>query len=188
MKLGRQISIFLLATAIVAGWCGRGRAGSLTNGLLCHLTFDNNYKDDSGNGINGTAVGAPVFVPGKIGSGAVSVTTLHDSSEIDYVSLGYPPQLQFDGSENFSVSFWTSYTNQYDDPPFISNKNWNSSGNVGWGIFTQNGGNFRVNVTGDGGARRAPRPRRLSGMANGTISLSSLTAVLPLASMLTAAW
>ena len=91
---------------------------------------------------------------GKIGAGAVSLTTLQDGSEIDYVSLGYPTQLQFDGAENFSISFWTSYTNQFDDPPFISNKNWSSSDNIGWGIFTQNGGNFRVNVTGDGGGAK----------------------------------
>ncbi len=137
--------------ALLAGWHGESSAGNLTNGLLCHLTFDNNYNDDSGNALNGTPVGTPTFVPGKIGSGAVSVTTLKDGSEIDYVTLGYPSLLQFDTTENFSVSFWTSYTNQVDDPPFISNKNWSSSGNVGWGIFTQNGGNFRVNVRGDGG-------------------------------------
>ena len=154
IKFGNKASTCLLVTALVAGWCNGGRAGNLTNGLLCHLTFDNNYNDDSGNGINGTPSGTPTFVAGKIGSGAVSFTTLADGSEIDYVTLGYPAQLQFDGSENFSVSFWTSYTNQYDDPPFISNKNWSSSGNLGWGIFTQNGGNFRVNVMGDGGGAK----------------------------------
>lgn len=144
----------LLAAALIAGGCSVGLAGNLTNGLVCHLTFDNNYNDDSGNGINGTPNGTPTFVAGKIGAGAVSLTTLQDGSEIDYVSLGYPTQLQFDGAENFSISFWTSYTNQFDDPPFISNKNWSSSDNIGWGIFTQNGGNFRVNVTGDGGGAK----------------------------------
>ena len=43
---------------------------------------------------------------------------------------------------------WVNYTNQVDDPPFLSNKDWASSDNRGWGIFTQGGGNFRVNVTG----------------------------------------
>jgi len=154
MKLSHRLSTCLLAAAVAAGWGNPSQASSLTNGLLCHLTFDNNYNDDSGNQINGTPMGTPTFVSGKIGSGAVSVTTLKDASEIDYVTLGYPPQLQFDGSESFSVSFWTSYTNQVDDPPFISNKNWGSSGNIGWGVFTQSGGNFRVNVTGDGGGSK----------------------------------
>ena len=154
MEFGHKTITCILVTALVAGWCRGGHASTLTNGLLCHLTFDNNYTDDSGNSINGTPSGTPAFVAGKIGSGAVSFTTLQDGSEIDYVSLGYPPQLQFDGSQNFSVSFWTSYTNQIDDPPFISNKNWSSSGNIGWGIFTQDGGNFRVNVMGDGGGTK----------------------------------
>jgi hypothetical protein len=122
MNMGHKTSTCLLATALVAGWCNGGHASTLTNSLLCHLTFDNNYNDDSGNSINGTPSGTPTFVAGKIGAGAVSLTTLQDASEIDYVSLGYPPQLQFDGSQSFSVSFWTSYTNQIDDPPFISNK------------------------------------------------------------------
>jgi len=153
-KFGTRTSACLLATVLFAGWLNIGRASHLTNGLLCHLTFDGNYKDDSGNGINGTPCGTPTFGAGKIGSGAVCFTTLHDGSEIDYVTLGYPQQLQFDGNVSFSVSFWTCYTNQYGDPPFISNKDWNSSGNLGWGIFTQNSGNFRVNVTGDGGGTK----------------------------------
>jgi hypothetical protein len=40
-----------------------------------------------------------------------------------------------------------------DDPPFISNKDWGSSGNPGWGIFTQNNGHYRANVTGTGGTK-----------------------------------
>ncbi len=58
------------------------------------------------------------------------------------------PDVQFDSSNDFSVSFWAEYTNQSDDLPFISNKDWNGSSDVGWGIFTQGGGNFRVNVAG----------------------------------------
>jgi hypothetical protein len=43
---------------------------------------------------------------------------------------------------------WVNYTNQSDDLPFISNKDWFASANQGWGIFSQSGGNFRLNVTG----------------------------------------
>lgn len=148
--LSPYIRLFSVA-AFVACW-GLSHGSTLTNGLLVHLTFDGDFTDDSGNQINGTAVGNPLFVPGFIGSGAVSLTTSKDASEIDYVTLGYPQQLMFDTSNSLSVSFWTSYTNQYDDPPFISNKNWESSGNQGWGIFTQNNGNFRVNVTDENGS------------------------------------
>ncbi len=44
-----------------------------------------------------------------------------------------------------------NYTNQSDDLPFICNKDWNSSSDAGWGVFTQGGGNYRVNVAGPNG-------------------------------------
>ena len=118
-----RLALALIVGALAA-CCGVSQGSTLTNDLLLHMTFDDtNYTDDSGNGINGTPVGNPQIVPGFIGAGAVSVTTLQNGSEFDYVSLGYPSQLQFDTTESFSISFWTSYTNQFDDPPFISNKN-----------------------------------------------------------------
>lgn len=129
----------------------------ITKDLVVHLTFDNTYANSRGNGVDGTAVGQPKFVTGKIGAGAIAVTTLKDGSSFNYVTLGSPSQLIF-GSVNdgtatdFSVSFWCSYTNQIDDPPFISNKDWMSSNNQGWGIFTQGGGNTRINVTDDTGS------------------------------------
>src|SRR5665213_1267265 len=147
-----RLALALLVGAFV-GHCTLSQGSTLTNGLLVHLSFDGNFNDDSGNQDNGTPVGNPLFVPGFIGSNAVSVTTLANGSEFDYVTLGYPTNLDFDSAESFSISFWTSYTNQMDDPPFISNKNWNSSGNQGWGIFTQNSGDFRVNVTDQSGGR-----------------------------------
>ncbi len=128
----------------------------ITDQLVVHLPFDNAYTNSRNNGIDGTAVGSPTFAAGKLGE-AVVLTTLKDSSVINYVTLGSPPELDFgsvrDGTAvNFSISFWCNYTNQVDDPPFISNKNWNSSNNQGWGIFTQGGGNFRVNITDDTGS------------------------------------
>src|ERR1041385_8300825 len=146
--------IQLLCLAVLAVGLPLRSQAQVTNGLAVHLTFDGNYNDTSGNGINGTAVGGPTFVAGQIGQ-AVSVTTLKDGSEFDYVTLGYPDLLKFSSNVDFTISFWANYTNSVDDPPFISNKNWNSSGNVGWGIFTQDGGNFRVNVTGDGGGKES---------------------------------
>ena len=138
----------LLGVAVVGALLSVSLQAQITNSLVVHLPFDNNYNDTSGNSLNGMAMGAPTFQPGILGQ-AVSLTTKMDGSEIDYVTLGYPPQLQFANNVDFSISFWTSYTNQVDDPPFISNKNWSSSGNPGWGIFTQNNGNFRLNVTDD---------------------------------------
>ncbi len=131
-------------------------SGPITNGLVAHLTFDGNFNDTSGRGNNATYAtnGAsadpnPTFVPGKLGQ-AFEYTTLIDGSKIDYATFGYPPDLMMN-TNSFSVSLWVNYTNQNDDLPFISNKNWNSSGNRGWGIFCQGGGNFRLNITGPNG-------------------------------------
>ncbi len=129
-------------------------AGPLTNSLVVHLTFDGNLNDTSGRGNNATyqyngasANTSPTFATGILGS-AFQVTTLVDSSDYEYATFGYPADLQFGATNDFSVSFWACYTNQSDDIPFISNKDWNSSSDPGWGIFSQSGGNYRINVTG----------------------------------------
>jgi hypothetical protein len=132
-------------------------SGPLTSNLVVHLPFDGNFNDTSGRGnnaayaTNGAAANpSPTFVPGKIGQ-AFEYTTTQDATSQEYATLGYPADLQLDDSIDFSVSLWANYTNQTDDLPFISNKDWDSSGNPGWGIFTQGGGNFRMNVTGPNG-------------------------------------
>jgi Concanavalin A-like lectin/glucanases superfamily/Immunoglobulin domain len=132
-------------------------AGPITSNLVAHLTFDDNLDDSSGrtnnatylfNGTNSSTT--PRYVPGFIGSGAFEYTTTEDRTRAEYASFGYPPDLQFGTNQNFSVSFWCKYsaTNQEGDVPFISNKDWNSSGDQGWGVFMQSGGNYRINVTG----------------------------------------
>jgi hypothetical protein len=126
--------------------------GIISNSLVVHLTFDGNYKDSSGRGNDANPVGTPTLVAGKFGQ-AMQFTTKQDGSEIDYASLGYPNDLKFGATVDFSISFWANYTQQVDDPPFISNKNWDSSGNPGWGVFTQGNGHFRVNSTGTGGTK-----------------------------------
>ena len=129
-------------------------SGALSNSLVVHLTFDGNFTDTSGRtnnaayaiyGTNAPAV--PRFAQGKLGQ-AFEYTTTSDRSDVEYATLGYPTDLQFGDSTDFSVSFWANYTNQADDLAFIANKDWDSSSNPGWGIFTQGGGNFRINVTG----------------------------------------
>jgi len=127
---------------------------SITNDLVVHLPFDGNFSDTSGrgnnatyahNGVNGDV--NPVFVNGKIGQ-AFEYSVTNDASKFNYATLGYPNDLRFGADVPFTVSMWLNYTNQTDDPPFISNKDWASSGNPGWGIFTQSDGTFRVNITG----------------------------------------
>ena len=132
-------------------------AGPLASNLVVHLPFNGDFNDVSGRGNSASymAYGAnaqttPRFVPGKFGQ-AFEYTTTNDYSDIEYATLGYPVDLQFGATNDFSISFWCNYTNQGDDLPFISNKDWDSSSNLGWGIFTQTGGNYRMNVTGQNG-------------------------------------
>jgi phospholipase C len=128
--------------------------GPITSNLVVHLALDNNFNDTSGrgnhaayatNGVNANL--NPTFVPGKIGQ-AFQYTTQNDGTKFTYATLGYPNDLQFGVTNDWSVAMWVNYTNQSDDLPFISNKDWDASANQGWGIFTQSSGNFRINVTG----------------------------------------
>jgi len=136
------------AVAVLTVW-----SGPVTSNLVAHLTFDNNFTDTSGRGNNATYAinGAspsptPRFAPGLIGEAFEYTTTTNGN--IEYATFGYPPDLQFDSTNDWSVSFWANYTNQSDDLPFIGNKDWGGSGNEGWVITTQTGGNCRVNITG----------------------------------------
>ncbi len=87
---------------------------NVTNNLILHLKFDGDYNDASGQGNNGTAMGAPAFVPGKIGSQALHYSTMTDTgasggsvTNANYVTLGTPADLNFGASgASFSVSFW----------------------------------------------------------------------------------
>jgi hypothetical protein len=120
----------------------------VTDSLVAHIAFDGNYADSSGHGNNATPVNSPALVLGKIGQ-AMQFTTSKERanpSVTNYASFGYPTDLKFLNTD-FSLSFWISYTNQSDDLALISNTQWDSSGNPGWGIFSQGGGNFRIKAT-----------------------------------------
>ncbi|HZR18143.1 MAG TPA: LamG-like jellyroll fold domain-containing protein [Verrucomicrobiae bacterium] len=130
-------------------------SGSISNSLLAHLKFDGDYKDVSGNGTDGSAVGTPSFQTGLIGQ-AVHVTSSGSPADApatnNYVTFGTGPNLHF-GTNDFSVSFWAKVLSQNDDKPFISNKDWNSGNNPGWVISTEGGGT-KWNLKDDQSGRR----------------------------------
>ncbi len=70
----------------------------------------------------------------------------------DYLSLPQNDELNFGETEDFTVEFWIYTTASNSDPAIISNKNWNSGGNVGWGLFYR-GNDWKVNINGSGGSR-----------------------------------
>jgi hypothetical protein len=126
----------------------------ITDSLVGHYKFDSDYTDSSGHNNHATPINGPSLVTGKIGNAMQFTTSEGVVPDVtNFASLGYPPDLQFGCTVDYSVSLWVNITNQSDDLAFISNSQWDSSGNVGWGIFSQGGGNLRVKVTGTGGSK-----------------------------------
>jgi hypothetical protein len=110
-----------------------------TNGLVLHLKFDGNYSDSSGRGHNGTAVGAPTIVGGKIGTGALHFQTATDTgasggnvTEADYITLGNPADFSFGAGTDFTIAYWARLPagSTNGDLPFLCSAT-NSFGNLG---------------------------------------------------------
>jgi len=144
--------IFVLALSLGLVLGVQAQTRSITNQLVVHLTFDNTMNDNSGRGNNATynsANGlvthpaAPTYVTGKIGQ-AFQFNTTGDASLIEFASLGYPTDLRFGTNTDYSYAFWIYDIANNSDSAFMGCQNWNRSGNVGWAIYAQSGGNFRV--------------------------------------------
>lgn len=96
----------------------------VTNELVLHLPFDSGYSDTSGKHNNGTPVGTPSIVAGKVGAGALHYHTEGVSGNItttSYVELGSPSDLDFGPGDDFSVAFWVRFTGLSGDLPFLGN-------------------------------------------------------------------
>ena len=57
----------------------------------------------------------------------------------DYVILGTAADLNFGADQDFSISLWVQSSGTPDWGALISNKDWGSGGNVGWGLFDYQG-------------------------------------------------
>jgi hypothetical protein len=71
-----------------------------TDGLVAYYALENDANDSSGNGLDGTIVGDPVFVEGAVGMG------LQLDGVDDYVDLGNDPL--FDLTEQVTLSVWVN--------------------------------------------------------------------------------
>ncbi len=123
--------------------------GPISENLVVHLKFDGNLTDASGRGNHGSPVGTPAFEAGKVGPQAMHLTTSDD-----YVSLGTPADLNFGTGTDFSIAFWTKVVAWNSDPSFIGNKDWNSGGNPGYVLATDDDGHFQWNLAGPPGSRK----------------------------------
>ncbi len=104
--------------------------------LLARWPFDGNADEVTGNITGTNVVGSPGYVAGPYGVGqGISPTT------DDTITLAGPDELNFGSNKDFTVSFWFNVaTYPGFDATFISNKDWYSGGNVGWGVFCGYGG------------------------------------------------
>lgn len=123
-------------------------SGQLTQDLVVHLKFDDNADDSSGKGNNGSLVGGPTYVAGKIGK------AVHWAAEGDYVTLAAPADLNFGTNVDFSISLWIKATAWSGDPSIIGNKDWNSGGNQGYVVATDDDGHLQWNLAGPPGSRK----------------------------------
>lgn len=116
-------------------------SGAITNEMVAYMKFDGNTADSSGRGNNATAVGAPAFVTGKVGTGALQITTVQNGSSFNYATFGTPADLSFGATNDFTVALWAFIpTNSFKgDPALLGNKDWGSGSNPGFVIFTTGG-------------------------------------------------
>jgi hypothetical protein len=153
--MNTRFALLLSLTALGAVSLTHGAAPAgpdLSANLAAHYTFDGNFNDSSANGFHGTAVGAPGFGLGQVGSGALRVNSAQDGSSFNYVTAGTAPVASM-AEGDFTVSFWVQYSNAIGDPPFVSNKDWNSGNNVGVVIADGGSGVMKHNIRGTGGSR-----------------------------------
>ena len=94
-----------------------------TGNLVGWWKFDGNADDSSSSGIHGTAWGNPQYVSGQINSAMNFDGNTH-------VVLGTAFDLNFGDATDFSVALWVNTTGWQDDAALISNKDWNSGGNI----------------------------------------------------------
>lgn len=123
---------------------------TLNTDLVLHLRMDNDLSDYSGRDNNPIVVGNPTNVSGPIGGSAFFL------NEDDHLVLDQSDFL-FGTLTDFTVSMWIKSTGDSSDPTYISNKNWDASANVGWGIF-RNGSSLRCNYTPNEGGNTSHYP------------------------------
>jgi hypothetical protein len=138
-------------------------SGNLTYGLVGHYKFDGDFTDSSGNGNNGTGLNSPQFVPGQFGSAVLLADT--NAGFDQCVTLGYPPDMQFNYGDTFSVAWWVNYTTPCGDLPMIATAI-NSTYQPGWSFADSydddGGGNMEISFASSLGDFTAVGPYKIN--------------------------
>jgi hypothetical protein len=110
------------------------------------LQLDGNLQDSSGNHVTVTSQGSPTFVTGQVNQ------AIHFNGTQQYLNLGSTSNTNF-GTGDFTVSFWIRSSGVINDPPIITNKDWNNGANTGWAVVLQSDGSMKWNFTPAGQSR-----------------------------------
>ena len=138
-------------------------AQAITDDLVSYHRLEKNYKDTSGstNSHHGTVNKAPAFK----GAGAIGhcVEFRDQSSPNMSINLGDHADFDFGSNQDFTISIWFNRLGKMEnnndlgggstDATLISDKNWASGGNIGWGIFAASDGGVKFNIS-NGSTRR----------------------------------
>ncbi|HVV70606.1 MAG TPA: LamG domain-containing protein, partial [Verrucomicrobiae bacterium] len=118
----------------------------------------NDLTDSSGQMHDAVSNGAPTFVPGLIGPGSVQVSTVVGTSNYNFLSVPYSPDLAISTTDSFALSFWIQYTNTPDDLPMIGNaigstfqRGWvlaDKNGKLAWTLVDTNGSSVLASPAG----------------------------------------
>lgn len=122
-------------------WNFTTTAGSATS-LVVHLPFDSDMSDISGNkfdaSLGSTAIANVVFVTDPIRGKVIQFLAG------SYAQLPKHNLLRsVDVTDNFSINLWVKLAGTDSDPVIIGNKSWNSGGNPGWLLSTDNGQEYK---------------------------------------------
>eukprot|EP00584_Thalassiosira_punctigera_P006714 CAMPEP_0172541554 /NCGR_PEP_ID=MMETSP1067-20121228/12345_1 /TAXON_ID=265564 ORGANISM="Thalassiosira punctigera, Strain Tpunct2005C2" /NCGR_SAMPLE_ID=MMETSP1067 /ASSEMBLY_ACC=CAM_ASM_000444 /LENGTH=1422 /DNA_ID=CAMNT_0013327621 /DNA_START=40 /DNA_END=4309 /DNA_ORIENTATION=+ len=117
----------------IPSW-GPAYGGALSDMMVGYYAFDDDLLDSSGKGHHGlVGGGTSSFTEGVVGK-ALSLDGVDD-----YISLPNVDDFNF-GSSDFTLTFWYRVSgDQNGDPAIITNKNWESEGNVGWLVSSDYG-------------------------------------------------
>jgi len=114
-----------------------------TVGLIASYSMENNVNDGSGNGLNGTIAGTPVYVQGPAGYGKA----LQFNGTTDWVDLGN--KAAFNPAGSFSVSLWANISAWSTNWGHVMIGN-RGEDNVGWQLRRYSNNNFCFTTRGVG--------------------------------------
>jgi hypothetical protein len=118
---------------------------SLEDGLVAHLSFDGTYVDSSGYGNDARpSIPPPQFVAGKIGQALQTAGNVNANVDTCATIGVNAPSLLFGPNDDFSVSFWISYTNNNNPFPIIGNA-LAGKGHGGW-VIEDNSGSVEISL------------------------------------------